>query len=49
MPDITEEELKELLAEAFMAGWYESRYSPNIYGTAQRYAREAIQDLKEEE
>lgn len=46
MIKLTEEQLKELLVEAWFAGHNESRYTPNAYGDAQRYAREVIGEME---
>lgn len=47
MIKLTEEQLKELLVNAWFAGHCESRHTPNAYGDAQRYAREAIGEMVE--
>lgn len=45
MIKLTEQEVKELLVNCWFAGHETSRYTPNAYGDAQRYAREAIKEL----
>lgn len=45
MIKLTEEQLKELLVNAWFAGRETPRYTPNAYGDAQRHAREAIKEL----
>lgn len=45
MIKLTEQELKELLVNSWFAGHETSRHTPNAYGDAQRYAREAIKEL----
>lgn len=48
MVTLTEEQLKELLIEAWFSGHNESRYCPNKYGTATAFAREVIKEIKDD-
>lgn len=48
MVTLTEEQLKELLIEAWFNGHGESRYCPNKYGTATALAREVIKEIKDD-
>lgn len=48
MVTLTEEQLKELLIEAWFNGHGESRYRPNKYGTATAFAREVIKEIKDD-
>lgn len=48
MVTLTEEQLKELLMEAWFSGHNESRYCPNKYGTATAFARETIKEIKDD-
>ena len=46
MIKLTEEQLKELLVNAWFAGHETSQYTPNAYGDANRHAREAIGEME---
>lgn len=48
MVTLTEEQLKELLIEAWFNGHGESRYCPNKYGTATAFARGVIKEIKDD-
>lgn len=48
MVTLTEEQLKELLVEAWFSGHSESRYCPNKYGLATAFARETIKEIKDD-
>lgn len=48
MVTLTEEQLKELLIEAWFNGHGESGYCHNKYGTATAFAREVIKEVKDD-
>ncbi|AQN31616.1 hypothetical protein B_32 [Escherichia phage vB_EcoP_B] len=48
MIQLTEDQLKQLLVDAWFAGHETSQYTPNAYGDANRYARSTLKEVKED-